>query len=218
MIFKICGNTKSNQVIEIAKLKVNFLGFIFVKSSKRYVSPEHAKLLIKNLKRDSNTNIKSVGVFMDQPISEILEIAKISRLDILQLHGNESPKYLKEIKSKSNAEIIKVIGVNDNFDSSIVEQYENLVDYFLFDSLKTKNKKIIRGGTGQTFDWELLKTLNTKKPWLLAGGIGLNNISDAVKSLSEYGLAGFDLNSKVEIKPGDKDIQLIAQCLDKIKL
>src|SRR5690606_5663350 len=156
---KVCG-MKLN-VHEVAALYPDYLGFIFWGPSKRFFEGPIPELPV---------DIKKVGVFVDAPLEEILKKIKEYDLQIVQLHGKESPSFCKELK-KHSVNIIKVFSIHDGFDFGTLEPYENTCDYFLFD---TKGK--LPGGNGYKFDWRVLKNYPSTKPFFLSGGIGLEEV------------------------------------------
>ena len=194
---------------QVASLQPDYLGFIFYDKS-----PRNFEGSIPDLPK----NIKKVGVFVNAEIETVIDTIKTYQLDAVQLHGGESPKYIVELKTLCHSEfiseshdenlkqidIIKVFSIKDTFDFSVLQPYEAIVDYFLFD---TKGKQ--PGGNGYTFNWNVLENYPSTKPYFLSGGIGLNEI-DSIKSFlqkqaSKYCYA-LDVNSKFEIKPGLKNI------------
>mgnify|MGYP003630001749 CR=1 FL=1 len=191
---KICGMKYSENIQEIATLKPDYLGFIFWdKSSRKFDLKELPKL---------DSNVKKVGVFVDTSLEEIQTKIKTFQLDAIQLHGNESVEFCANLKNEK-VEIIKAFSINNDFDFSELKAYENVVDYFLFD---TKGK--LPGGNGTTFDWQVLKNYNLQKPFFLSGGIGLTEISKTKEfldsDLSNYCYA-IDVNSRFETEPGLKN-------------
>ena len=191
---KICGMKYSENIQEIAALKPDYLGFIFWdKSSRKFDLIELPKL---------DSNIKKVGVFVDASIEDIQSKIKTFQLDIIQLHGKESVEFCANLKNE-NVEIIKAFSINNDFNFSQIKAYENVVDYFLFD---TKGK--LPGGNGTTFDWQVLENYDLQKPFFLSGGIGLteiNKIQEFLDSyLSKYCYA-IDVNSRFETAPGLKN-------------
>ena len=186
---------------EVAKLQPDYLGFIFYDKS-----PRNFEGVIPELPK----SIKKVGVFVNADINFIQIKVEEHNLDYIQLHGQESPEYLKDLlRIISDSfiklpKIIKVFSVKDEFDFSQLRPYKNLVDYYLFD---TKGK--LPGGNGYTFNWDVLKDYPSTKPYFLSGGIGLEEIDNVLSFLqreeSKYCYA-IDINSKFEINPGLKNI------------
>nr|WP_091205687.1 phosphoribosylanthranilate isomerase [Flavobacterium xueshanense] len=187
-----------DNILEIGSLLPDYMGFIFWEKSARYFDG-----VIPNLPK----SIKKVGVFVNAAQNEILE--KIAKYDLqaIQLHGDESVEFCQELKEnvkQVQIEIIKVFSVDNSFDFEVLKPFESICDYFLFD---TKGK--LPGGNGTTFDWKVLENYPSNKPFFLSGGIGINEM-DAVNEILKTNLPlyAIDVNSKFEIEPGLKNIQL----------
>ncbi len=200
MKIKICGMKYPENILEVSQLLPDFLGFIFWKKSSRYFDGEIPKI---------NKSIKKVGVFVDATLEEITFRIKKYDLDIIQLHGNENPEFCKKLK-KSTIEIIKVFSVNDDFNFSELEPFENVCDYFLFD---TKGK--LPGGNGITFNWQILEKYKSQKPFFLSGGIRIEEIEN-IKELN-LPIYAIDVNSKFEIEAGLKNIELLKSFKNNLK-
>lgn len=198
-LIKICGMKYPDNILEVSKLLPDYMGFIFWEKSARFFDGN-----LPNLPK----SIKKTGVFVDATFDYILDKIKIHKLDAIQLHGNESVAFCEKLKSQS-VEIIKVFSVSDDFDFDILKQYESACDYFLFD---TKGK--LPGGNGTTFNWEILKKYNSTKPLFLSGGIGIEEFA-AIKKL-KLPIYAIDINSKFEIEPGLKNIELLKE-IEKFK-
>ncbi len=192
-------------ILETAQLQPDFMGFIFYGKSPRFYTEE----VIPNI-----DFIKKVGVFVNAVEEEILEKTKKYDFNLVQLHGNESPDFCKNLKEKFlenhlNIAIIKAFSVDGNFDFGSLETYEEDTDYFLFD---TKGK--LYGGNGTVFHWQILKNYTLKKPYFLSGGIGISEIKQLKTFLktpeSKYCFA-IDVNSKFETEPGLKDNLLLKE-------
>jgi phosphoribosylanthranilate isomerase len=201
---KVCGMRESQNMLELAELQPDFMGLIFYEKSPRFVENEANLEFIKNL------ILKKVGVFVNTGIEEIHYKIEAYNLDYVQLHGNESPDFCKQLR-KLGVGIFKAFSIDNLFDFGKTEAFEENVDYFLFD---TKGDGY--GGHGKSFDWKLLKKYNQKVPFLLAGGVSLDNI-DAVLELKDLNLAGVDINSKFETSPGLKDILELKKLFEKIR-
>jgi phosphoribosylanthranilate isomerase len=198
---KVCGVTDLGEALLMESMGVDYLGFNFVKKSPRYISPESAAEIIQEL----GTEIRVVGVFQNQEYSEISDILKTCPIDLLQFHGNESPEFI----NKFTLPKIKVFSIEKEFNTDLIFPFEDKVDFFLFDSKVGKDL----GGTGKTFDWLQITNIATKVPFFLAGGIGIDNIQDAVIKTLAFAV---DLNSKVEFSPGKKDLDLLQSCINKL--
>ncbi len=198
MKIKICGMKYPENMLEVGALLPDYMGFIFWEKSGRYfngIIPELPK------------SIKKAGVFVNETVDGILEKIKKNDLQAVQLHGNESPEFCMDLKNKidNSVEIIKVFSVNDDFDFEVLKPFERVCDYFLFD---TKGK--LPGGNGTSFNWEVLKKYPSTKPFFLSGGIGIEELEN-VKQVLKTGLPiyAIDVNSKFEIEPGLKNIELL---------
>ena len=158
------------------------------------------------------TKCKRVGVFVDASIGDVMTIAEQYQLDIIQLHGQESPSYITQLISHlsrlRNVKIIKAFNIATAIDFEATKHYEDYVDYFLFD---TKGKSV--GGNGEKFDWSVLSSYKGKTPYLLSGGIGPDD-DDQLRTVSPYGI---DLNSRFESSPALKDVTALKCFLDSIK-
>ncbi|MGM5470589.1 phosphoribosylanthranilate isomerase [Flavobacteriaceae bacterium LMO-SS05] len=185
-------------LIGVAKLQPDYLGFIFYEKSARFFEGTLPKL---------PPSIKKVGVFVNASIEEISKKVKTYRLDAIQLHGEESPEFCSQLKQydQESVEIIKVFSIKDDFDFNLLKPYEAVCDYYLFD---TKGK--LPGGNGYTFNWKVLKDYPSTKPYFLSGGIGLEETEHVLSFLqsqeSKYCYA-IDVNSKFEREPGLKHIE-----------
>lgn len=216
---KVCGMNHNTK--EVAALQPDYLGFIFWEPSSRYFDAYIP---------DLPNNIKKIGVFVDASLDEVIEKVNHYGLDAVQLHGKETPEYcatlrqpelvsgshdgmLKQVQHNS-FDIIKVFSIKDDFDFSILEPYEKVCDYYLFD---TKGK--LPGGNGYTFNWSVLKNYPSTKPYFLSGGIGLENTEDVLSFLSKLESKychAIDINSKFETEPGLKDIEKLKKFKNKL--
>lgn len=202
---KICGMNLNTS--EVAALYPDYLGFIFWENSKRNYTEKFEAI---------PHQIKKVGVFVNATMEEIIDKIETFGLVAVQLHGEESPEYCQKLKEKAkNIEIIKVFSVLNEFDFSILEPYEKVCDFYLFD---TKGK--LPGGNGFTFDWSILKKYPSTKPYFLSGGIGLEEVNE-LKSFSEIPASKYchaiDVNSKFELAPGLKDIEKLKKIKEVLK-
>ena len=208
MKLKVCG-MKLN-TLEVATLNPDYLGFIFWEPSKRFFEGSIPEL---------PASIKKVGVFVDATLEDIVEKVNTYGLRAVQLHGKESPEFCSDLKKftidrskalgETNLKIIKVFSIKDDFDFRVLTPYENVCDFFLFD---TKGK--LPGGNGFTFSWEVLGNYPSTKPYFLSGGIGLDEIEKIrefqQRPESKYCHA-IDVNSKFESEPGFKDIKKLKE-------
>ena len=200
---KICGMREAENIREISGLKPDYLGLIFFEGSSRYVSGEIEEF---------NSEIKKTGVFVNASEEGILQKVEKYGLSAIQLHGEESPEFCRNLNKKlsatgKNVEIIKVFSIKEEFDFQELEPYEGIADLYLFD---TKGKS--RGGNGIAFNWEILLDYPSSTPFFLSGGIGPEE-TEAIKKLyytfqkrqKEELFYGIDVNSKFETAPALKD-------------
>ena len=206
MIIKICGIQNQDTLICCENNGINFFGMIFYSKSPRNITIENANKLNKISEK---LNINGVGVFVNKEINELEEIIKYVNLKYVQLHGSEDELYIKNLK-KFGVKIIKSIYVSNEEDLKKINNYQT-VDYFLFDYKPKKNE--LPGGNSKSFDWNILKSLKTDKPWFLSGGINLNNIQQILVDINPYGV---DLSSGVEKELGIKDNQIINNFIEKL--
>ena len=179
MIIKFCGIRRPEDIEAVNETRPDLAGFIIVKDRRRYISPEK----VCELRQKLNHSIKVVGVFIDEDIEVVAKLLHDGIIDIAQLHGNESEDYIRELKSRTGAQVIKAVGIRSSEDVERAER--SPADLVIVDSPG--------GGTGNTFDWELLKKI--KRPYILAGGINAENINEAVEMLHPYGV---DVSSGIE--------------------
>jgi phosphoribosylanthranilate isomerase len=213
MQLKICGMKQPQNIAAITALNPDYLGFIFYEKSKRYVGEDFDAALTNYLPK----GIKKVGVFVNASLEYVLVKVKKYGLDLVQLHGEESPEYCKAIGGKGNGicptkiQIIKVFSIGQTFDFEQLEAYKPYCDYFLFD---TKGKE--KGGNGFVFNWNILKNYDNEKPFFLSGGLSLENIAE-VKKLEGLNIVAIDVNSGFEIEPALKSIKKVKQLITILK-
>jgi phosphoribosylanthranilate isomerase len=202
MKIKICGMGSPENILEVAALQPDYLGFIFFEKS--------ARNFTGNIPELSDSIIKT-GVFVNATFEFVVEKINQYNFGAVQFHGKESPEYCQKIK-KLGVVIFKVFSIKNDFDFDRLKPYESIVDYFLFD---TKGEH--PGGNGFVFDWSVLKNYKSKTPFILSGGIGLNEI-EAIKEImkSDLPLYALDLNSKFEMEPALKDTGALTEFLNKI--
>ena len=207
MKVKICGIKDTLTLKCCEKNNVDFFGMIFYSNSPRNITITQAQIL-QNLSR--NMNINGVGVFVNKNINELEEIIKKLKLRYVQLHGSEDEEYIKTLK-KIGVNIIKSIPINNKNDLKKINKYQS-VDYFLFDYKPIKGE--LPGGNSKNFDWNILKILDTNKPWFLSGGINTNNIKQILYDINPFGI---DLSSGVEKELGIKDNHIINNFIRKLR-
>ena len=195
MIIKICGIKNVENLLCCEANNVDFYGMIFYKKSSRNISIKEAKQLQNKSKK---MKIEGVGVFVNEQLDILKQYIQELRLNLVQLHGNETNDYIKEIKSLK-IKVIKNISIRNSEDLNNVKDYKD-ADFFLFDYKPEKEE--LPGGNAKSFNWNLIKNIQIKKPWFLSGGINLNNIQQIKSEIKPYGI---DLSSGVEKKLGIKD-------------
>ena len=197
---KVCGMTEGKNIRAVEALGADFIGMIFYPASPRKVVgiPDYLP-----------ETAARVGVFVNASEAEILEKVVAYGLDLVQLHGDESPEFCSRLDGRGVG-VIKAFSVSSESDLARTSAYEGLCRYYLFDTPTAG-----RGGSGKRFDWSLLQAYSGETPFLLSGGIG----PESAAALSEFShpmLAGYDLNSRFESEPGVKDVALLGQFLYKI--
>ena len=199
---KICGITNEIDALKAARIGAWALGFIFYKKSPRFISPFKAKQIIQRLP----PFVTPVGVFVNHPAGAVRDIINHCGLRAVQLHGDEDHHFCHRLKSY-NVKVIKVFRVGENFDPKIVEPFK--VDAFLFDTFDPINY----GGSGKTFDWNILKQVKSSYdvPIILSGGLNAQNVIEPVNELKPYAV---DANSGVEESPGKKDHKKMKDFID----
>ena len=202
MKLKVCGMKYSQNITEIENLFPDLMGFIFYEKSKRFFNQPEINL---------NNKVKRVGVFVNENIQEIKNKIKKYKLDYVQLHGEENVNFCHSLQPF--AKIIKVFKIDYNFNFKKTEEFEEVSDYFLFDT-----KSQLHGGSGKKFDWDLLKNYNCKKDFFLSGGIDISDIEEIKKIVNSYPIAGIDVNSKFELDNLEKDKEKINLLIKKLRL
>ncbi len=202
MNIKVCGITLLKQIQQLEGLNIDFAGFIFDKNSPRYVVGKLDGKEIKNADYD----LKKVGVFINPSYSDILDAIEEYGLDVVQLHGEETPEFCSDLNE--DVEVIKVFRIDDSIKSidELVAPYDEACDYYLFDTKAPEAK----GGTGKQFDWSILEKSKIEKPFFISGGIGVSDLPK-IKKFKHPDFYGVDINSKVESEPGVKDMSLVLQ-------
>ena len=203
MKFKVCGLFNEENINKVAELNPDYVGHIFWEKSVRYLNS-----ISPNLKKE----IKKTGVFFNSKIDNVFNRINEHNLSCVQLHGEESPQYCKNIMD-SGTKVIKSFRIDDDFDFSLLKNYENYCDLFLFDS-----KSELPGGTGKSFNWENLKKYKLKKEFFISGGIGLHSIESLIELFKmDLPIYGVDVNSKFEDEKYLKKIDKLKTFIETIK-
>ena len=203
---KVCGMREAANLAELVQIKPDFIGFIFYDKSPRFVG----EALDENAMRAIPKSIKKVGVFVNSNPDYILRNVKKYDLQFVQLHGNETPDFCRNLKMRG-VNVIRAFSVDDNFNFTSLNNYKPHCDFFLFD---TKGENA--GGNGVVFDWNVLKRYDNDKPFFLSGGLSLDNIGQ-VAELAGMKIYGVDINSKFEIEPALKDVPKIQQLIEILR-
>lgn len=203
MLVKTCGMTDPKNVQQVARLPIDWLGFIFYEPSPRYMGDAQALFQFLDSPEGRALPQKRVGVFVNATLPALLNNARDYRLDFIQLHGDESPEAVAALhqallEQGSTVQLIKAVGVDAQTDFEALRAYEPYCAYFLLD---TKTKQY--GGSGRAFDWKRLEDYALETPFLLSGGLGPTD-GAALSALVHPRLAGIDLNSQFETAPGIK--------------
>lgn len=188
---KLCGLQSLHDVIAANAVQPDYIGFVFAKTSKRFITPQTAEELRKKLDR----KITAVGIFVNEPVEIVAQLLNKGIIDMAQLHGNESEEYITLLRKKTDKKLIKAFSINEA--QNLQAAYSCSADYILFDSGS--------GGTGKSFDWSILQDFG--RTYFLAGGLNINNVSEAVSRLHPYAV---DVSSGVETDGRKDDIKIAA--------
>ena len=208
---KVCGMTNADQVLQLDEMGVEFAGFIFYPKSPRYAFRFMPRPEIKKIK---GKGINKVGVFVNAEVDELLQTVDDCGLYLVQLHGDETPKYCEKVANYVS--VIKAFRLRED-DNVLwkIKDYQEIADMFLFDTAGTGY-----GGTGKKFNWELLKGLNIQKPFFLSGGVGPEDV-DALAEFAQDPVAkdlfSIDINSRFESSPGIKDMDAVRTFISSVK-
>ena len=209
MKIKVCGNTLPQQVTALDDIGITFAGFIFYPKSPRYMAMKISADKMRQIKG----KIIKVGVFVNPAYEELMKTVEDYRLDMVQLHGDESPKFCDRIADYIS--VIKAFRMSDN-DSvhHMTQPYADVCDFFMFDTLGAGY-----GGTGKKFDWDMLQKSPPQKPYFLSGGIELSDdvkLGNFITTAAGEKLFAIDINTKFEISPGVKDVANIKKFAESL--
>jgi len=211
MRIKVCGMTLPEQVTALDEMGVDFAGFIFYPKSPRYVGNKISAEQMRKIKG----HIAKVGVFVNEPYDDMMRTVEEYRLDMVQLHGDETPFFCEKVANYVT--VVKAFRLSDNDPIDwIVRPYHDSTDMFMFDTMGAGY-----GGTGKKFDWNDLKAASVDKLFFLSGGIepgDEENIKTFMKEPVAQKLFSIDINSKFEIAPGVKDVKKVKQFVEKLKV
>lgn len=184
----------------------DFLGFIFYPKSKRFVGFEPVPEILAAVP----DTVRKVGVFVDEAPDKVLEVFRNWKLNVVQLHGRETPEYCRQIQ-RSGITVFKAFAIDESFDFDALKAYSEVCDYFLFDT-----KGQLPGGTGQKFNWQLLRNYKGLVPFFLSGGIGPDDL-EAIRNFEHPRWRGIDINSGFEISPALKDIEKVKRLIEDVR-
>jgi phosphoribosylanthranilate isomerase len=205
---KICGLRTAETVAAAVEHGADFIGFNFFKKTPRNVEPEAAGALARSVP----SHVVKTGLLVDDDDARIAAILAAAPLDLLQLHGSETPERVAAIKAKFGLPVMKVIKVRDAADIARAADYETVADRLMFDTLPPPDmKNALPGGNAVSFDWTLLQGFRSRLPWMLAGGLTPENLAQAVR---QSGAPAVDVSSGVEDRPGEKNPNKIKDFLE----
>lgn len=199
---KICGMTELYEVEQAVGFGVDAVGFIFASKSPRYIDPEQARDIIRQLP----AFVDAVGVFVNEDPARVNEIVSFCGLSLAQLHGHEPPEYCQLITSR----VVKAFQVRNEPDEDVLADYQKVTSAFLLDTYH----KEMAGGTGQTFDWQLVQMYQGFTPLILAGGLSVDNVAAAINEVRPFAV---DVNSTLESSPGRKDVAKIEALVSAVR-
>lgn len=206
MKIKVCGMKYPDNIEHLSLIPIDYMGFIFYPKSLRYIDKILPETILSQTK-----DILRVGVFVNEKIELIFSRIEKYKLDVIQLHGSEHPKYCSDLlRSFPNIKIIKAFSISSPNDLHSTKEYNSVCDFFLFDTKSTQY-----GGSGKKFDWSLMDFYTGELPFFLSGGISMEDVGK-IKEIKHPKLYGLDLNSKFELEPGRKNIELIKEFIEEI--
>lgn len=209
MIIKVCGLREPDNISRVAAIQgIDLIGMIFYARSPRFVDSAATAATVASL-----TDKKTVGVFVNEATEEVVMKCAEYQLDYIQLHGNETPDYLRLLSKRipPAVRLIKAFSIHSADDLELTSGFEGLCEYFLFDT-----PSVGYGGSGHSFDWDILQYYNGLTPFLLSGGIAPDS-TESLANFQHHMLAGLDLNSRFELQPGLKNVSLLTEFVQKIK-
>ena len=205
---KVCGITRAEDALLAVELGAWALGMIFYDDSPRRCSRAQAQLICAQLRR----RVELCGVFVNAPLEEVARASEELGLTLVQLHGEEGPSFCAEVRRRTGARVIKAAQVTDEGDVRDLERYH--VDYHLLDTRASgEERSSLRGGTGESFDWELARARRSRVPLILSGGLSADNVAAAIASVRPWAV---DTASATESAPGHKDPRRLRAFFDAV--
>ena len=219
-IVKVCGMRHAENIRQVVELGVDWIGMIFWDKSPRNVTmvPSNAGIIPDRRSDLGDSKVKRVGVFVDETAQNIITRVVNYKLDLVQLHGHETPTLIRNLRRtlapdiRPGIKFIKAISVSSRDDIATYKEYADCVDYFLFD---TRCPSV--GGSGRQFNWSILDSYDGDLPFLLSGGIGPDDAA-RIKDFHHPKCIGIDLNSRFETEPGMKDIGALREFLSELNI
>ncbi|WP_025897329.1 phosphoribosylanthranilate isomerase [Sneathiella glossodoripedis] len=209
---KICGLNERASIAAALDAGADFIGAVFYPRSPRSITAEQAKDLFAKM---DHSQTKLVGLFVDPSDDLLRTVLENVDLDLIQLHGKETPERVAEIRENFKRPVMKALAIAQKEDLSAVNAYESVSDMLLFDAKAPKSMKdALPGGNGLSFDWNMLADFKCARPWMLAGGLNVQNVTEAVRI---SGATMVDTSSGVEIKPGHKDPAAISSFIEAVR-
>lgn len=208
MKVKVCGMKYTDNITDLTELSIDMMGMIFYPQSPRYIGKLSAPEINAIIEYTTNNGIDRVGVFVNEEIETVLEIVDKYALDWVQIHGDESPQYVRELNKR--IPVIRALSIFGQEDIEKTTDYKSLFGYFLFDT-----KAGSYGGSGKKFDWSLLDLYKGATPFLLSGGISADD-AEEILSIDHPKFYGVDLNSRFEAEVGKKDIIQLKKFIKKL--
>jgi phosphoribosylanthranilate isomerase len=208
MELKVCGITQLEQLLSLQEIGVDYAGLIFYGGSPRFIGAHN---LEASIFKQNEITIKRIGVFVNAKEDEILKAVDDWKLEMVQLHGEESPVFCEKISN--HVKTIKAFRVKEEESLAYkVAPYENAVEYYLFDAMGKQY-----GGTGNKFDWKVIAEANIQKPYFLSGGLGPDDVAD-IQAFTQTNSNCFaiDVNSRFEVKPGVKNIEIVKTFAERL--
>ena len=208
---KICGLDRPETVDGAVNAGAEMLGFVFYPPSPRNLTASAASRLTNRVP----AGVKRVGLFVDPTDEMIATVLNQNVLDLIQLHGNEPPERVTEIKGITSLKVIKALKITSIRDLKYVSVYQGVAEWLMFDALAPKDmKRALPGGNALSFDWNILARANIPTPWILAGGLNRENVKEA---MSTSGAKVVDVSSGVEKLPGVKCVEKIQSFIRAVK-
>jgi len=204
---KICGINEPRSLRAAVEHGARYIGFVFYEPSPRYIAPNMASQLAWHV----GTTSRIVGLFVEPSDDFLAEVITQTPLNMIQLHGEETPGRVREIRERYSIPVMKAFKIGEAADLDVVKAYEPVTDWLLFDARPPRNVAALPGGNGLSFDWQLLSGRNFGRPWMLSGGLTAKNLAEAVAATDATTI---DVSSGVEARPGKKDPDKIVELVD----